>query len=178
MKLTDLATIRSIDKILLNEESKLSQQRGESKPDDTAERRIEIMQRKGNLGMNAILSVSLAMSRLIANMKGKDLWELIREEACSVIIETAGRMLTKDNMKRIAGNPDVAGIISKNDAMKNVYDKKGMFSAEDAASMKYEDLMKLMRIIELCLKAMRKENSEGYKLYALLRDVTGIYSGN
>ncbi len=178
MKLTDLTSIKGIDKILLNAELKLSQQRGESRTGDTPARKIEIMQRKGNLGMNAILSMSLAMSRVVANMKGKDLWELIREEACGMMIIAVDRILTKENMRRIASHPKAVDIITHNKPLQDVYGKKGMFTAKDIEHMKFEDLVKLMRIAEFYLKEIRKEHREGYELYSLIREVSGIYSGN
>jgi enolase len=43
------------------------------------------MQRKGVLGMNAILSMSLALGRAIAARDGKELWQLIREMAAETM---------------------------------------------------------------------------------------------
>jgi len=46
----------------------------------TVEEEIAVMQRKGQLGMNAVLSMSLALSRLRAAVDGKHLWQVLREE--------------------------------------------------------------------------------------------------
>jgi enolase len=43
------------------------------------------MQRKGVLGMNAILSMSLALGRAIAARDGKELWQLIRAMAAETM---------------------------------------------------------------------------------------------
>ncbi|MBZ5719844.1 MAG: hypothetical protein LAO03_05640 [Acidobacteriia bacterium] len=45
----------------------------------SAEEKIQIMQRKANLGMNAVLSLSLALGRLVAARDGKELPEVLRE---------------------------------------------------------------------------------------------------
>jgi enolase len=39
------------------------------------------MQRKGILGMNAILSMSLALGRAVAAADGRELWQLLRDIA-------------------------------------------------------------------------------------------------
>ena len=48
------------------------------------------MQRKQNLGMNAILSVSLAMARGAAHLRGQDLYEILREEIISIVTRLSG----------------------------------------------------------------------------------------
>ncbi len=48
------------------------------------------MQRKQNLGMNAILSASLALARALAHVQGKELYELLREEMMGIIDDLAG----------------------------------------------------------------------------------------
>ena len=46
---------------------------------------MRLMQRKQNLGMNAILSISLAMARGVAHVRGQDLYEFLREEMLVII---------------------------------------------------------------------------------------------
>ncbi len=48
------------------------------------------MQRKQNLGMNGILSVSLAMARGVAHVRGQELYEFLREEMLVIIEHLAG----------------------------------------------------------------------------------------
>ncbi|MFH1219917.1 MAG: hypothetical protein V1694_05640 [Candidatus Eisenbacteria bacterium] len=80
-KVTDLKSIAAIDRVLLNAELKATKDAGllgSGTPDRAA--RIAVMQRKGTLGMNAILSLSLALARLSAAIEGKDLWSGIRAQ--------------------------------------------------------------------------------------------------
>jgi enolase len=81
-KVTDLDGIASIDRVLLQAELKATQDMGLLNSASASERtsRIAVMQRKGTLGMNAILSLSLALARLSAAINGKDLWSGIREQ--------------------------------------------------------------------------------------------------
>jgi len=74
-----------IDRALLQLERRTAERRGKLAADASAAEVVAIMQRKQNLGMNAVLSASLAMARAIANVRGKQLWELMREEMCVII---------------------------------------------------------------------------------------------
>jgi enolase len=78
-KIAALATLTDIDRELLMLELDLAVKRGKIAPNASAEEKILIMQRKANLGMNAVLSVSLAMGRLIAARDGKELPDVLRE---------------------------------------------------------------------------------------------------
>jgi len=52
------------------------------------------MQREGVLGMNAILSMSLALGRVIAASDGRELWQLIRDmaaEAMAKFVDANGK---------------------------------------------------------------------------------------
>jgi enolase len=57
----------------------LATKRGKIDANASDEAKIQIMQRKANLGMNAVLSVSLALGRLIAARDGKELPDVLRE---------------------------------------------------------------------------------------------------
>ncbi|MEW6074129.1 MAG: PEP/pyruvate-binding domain-containing protein [Planctomycetota bacterium] len=74
-----------IDRALLELELETARRRG--KIDDAAppEAAIRIMQRKQNLGMNALLSTSLALARGVAHVQGKRLYEFLREEMLAII---------------------------------------------------------------------------------------------
>lgn len=78
-------SIKDIDRMLLSLENRLAERRGKLNGDVSEEDHIHFKQRKQNLGMNAILSVSLAMARGLANLQGKDLYELLREEIYEII---------------------------------------------------------------------------------------------
>jgi enolase len=90
-------TLRDIDTTLLRLERDLALERGKLSAEDP-EAQKQAMQRKQNLGMNAILSVSLALARAVAHIQGKELYGLIREEIFSII-----ESLAKDYQVQIKG---------------------------------------------------------------------------
>ena len=69
-----------IDRALLELEFDTAKRRGKVAEDADTDTGIRLKQRKQNLGMNAILSVSLAMARGVAHVRGQELYELLREE--------------------------------------------------------------------------------------------------
>ncbi len=74
-----------IDRALLQLELEVAQRRGKcAKPPEEGEA-IAVMQRKQNVGMNALLSTSLALARGVAHVQGKELHELLREEMLALI---------------------------------------------------------------------------------------------
>jgi enolase len=74
-----------IDRALLRLERSTAVRRGKLSADSDPEDDIPLMQRKQNLGMNAILSISLAMARGVAHVRGQDLYEFLREEMLVII---------------------------------------------------------------------------------------------
>jgi enolase len=78
-KISALGTVPDIDRELLLLELDLAIKRGKIGSDASPEERIAVMQRKANLGMNAVLSLSLALGRLIAARDGKELPEVLRD---------------------------------------------------------------------------------------------------
>jgi enolase len=78
-KITALGSLADVDRELLLMELDLATRRGKISPDAPAEEKIRIMQRKANLGMNAVLSLSLALGRLIAARDGRELPEVLRD---------------------------------------------------------------------------------------------------
>lgn len=81
--------LKDVDRILLSLELRVAERRGKIKNTTSLDERIQVMQRKQNLGMNALLSVSLAMARGLAHLKGQDLFEMIRQEMLAVIEKIA-----------------------------------------------------------------------------------------
>jgi enolase len=77
-KISALGTLADIDRELLALELDLAIKRGKINGNASAEEKIQIMQRKANLGMNAVLSLSLALGRLIAARDGKELPDVLR----------------------------------------------------------------------------------------------------
>lgn len=84
-------TLKGIDQKLLSLELNVAQRRGKINDETPMHKKLTVMQRKQNLGMNAVLSVSLALARGLAHLKGQDLFELLREEMLA-IIEKLARM--------------------------------------------------------------------------------------
>ncbi|MGD8328845.1 MAG: PEP/pyruvate-binding domain-containing protein, partial [Acidobacteriota bacterium] len=78
-----------VDRALLALEIETARRRGKLDADASEEELIALMQRKQNLGMNAMLSVSLALARGIAHVQGKELHELLREEMLDIIARLA-----------------------------------------------------------------------------------------
>jgi len=77
-KVSSLGNLVDLDRTLLMLELDLAVKRGKISPDATPEQKIQIMQRKANLGMNAVLSMSLALGRLIAARDCRELPDLLR----------------------------------------------------------------------------------------------------
>jgi len=92
-------TLRDTDRALLGLEVRAARRREKLGPDASEEDLLRVMQRKQNLGMNAILSVSLALGRAIAHMQGKELYELLREEMMAIV-----ERLASEHGVRVAGS--------------------------------------------------------------------------
>jgi len=78
-KISELGSLADIDRELLMLELDLAVKRGKIAREASAEEKIQIMQRKANLGMNAVLSMSLALGRLISAREGLELPDILRE---------------------------------------------------------------------------------------------------
>ncbi|MBW2494699.1 MAG: hypothetical protein JRE43_08105, partial [Deltaproteobacteria bacterium] len=104
-----------IDRALLQLERRTAERRGKLAPDASAEEAVKVTQRKQNLGMNAVLSASLAMARAIANVRGKQFWELMREEMLVIIERLANEHgISVDGIRwedYVAALREVAGIL-------------------------------------------------------------------
>ena len=77
--LAEVGGLFDVDKQLLDLERKVAVERGKLAEGAGADEQVAVMQRKANLGMNAILSVSLAMGRLIAAREGVELPDILRD---------------------------------------------------------------------------------------------------
>ncbi len=80
-RLGELGTLLEVDQELLAIERQQAIAAGRLSETAPVDEQIHAMQRKGVLGMNAILSLSLALGRAIAARDGKELWQLIRAMA-------------------------------------------------------------------------------------------------
>ncbi len=98
-KVSEIGSIVDIDNQLLALELQTARERGKDLSDP-----IGLVQRKQNLGMNAILATSLAMARLKAQAEGKELWQIYREPGAkamaSIIAELKGKMDDEESLHR------------------------------------------------------------------------------
>lgn len=158
-RVSEFKSISMIDRILLNLEKETAIARGKLSKNASFDEIIEVMQRKGNLGMNAILSVSLAMGRMIALIQGKELWQLLRDEMnqwmAMVISANGGYEIIKD-------------IVPAEKAQK-LQTAKNNFAEMLQAELSFEALVRGLQQVEKQLK------KQGKKLYVTLREQTQIY---
>jgi enolase len=101
-RLAKLGTLLDVDKELLRLEHNQAVAVGMLSDKASNEDKIKVMQRKGVLGMNAILSMSLALGRAIAASQGKELWQLIREMAGETMAKFAAANATNGDKKDLA----------------------------------------------------------------------------
>ena len=158
-KISEFKNIIELDRKLLSLEKETAINRGKLSEKANEKEQIEIMQRKGNLGMNAVLSVSLAVARLIAHIQGKDLWQLLRdglEETLAKTIMAYGgfdllsEVISPDEMKKLKSGGESNWQVLKGE-------------------LTLEDLVQGLQRVEAKLK---KEN---VKLYDVLRKQMPVY---
>ena len=100
-RLSSLGSLLDTDKALLGLELEESIKAGRIQKDASNDEKIHAMQRKGVLGMNAILSMSLALGRAVAASDSKELWQLIREIATDTMAKFIDAN-AKDKKKSLA----------------------------------------------------------------------------
>ncbi|MBI4845657.1 MAG: hypothetical protein HY810_04185 [Candidatus Omnitrophica bacterium] len=144
-----------VDRFLLDLEKETAKKRGKLDAGASAEELIKVMQRKQNLGMNAILSTSIAMGEIIAKFQNKELWQILEEEFDYMV---AMAMLESGVIDVDKEFPELAG---KDDAAKVKWLVENLF---------FEDLLGYLQKIN--------DNfvEQNRPLYELLRKVTRIYS--
>jgi enolase len=84
-RLARLGTLEELDRELLALEKAEALRLGWLAADAPEADGIHVMQRKAAVGMNAILSMSIALGRVTAAKDGKELWQLIRETAANTM---------------------------------------------------------------------------------------------
>ena len=102
--LAKLGKLEDIDRELLALEKAEATKLGWLAANAPAEKQVHVMQRKAAVGMNAILSMSVAFGRVTAAKDGKELWQLIRETAT----DTMAKFIVAN--AKDAGGKDVAAI--------------------------------------------------------------------
>jgi len=103
-RLLELGSLLDVDRKMLALERDEAVATNRLAASASADDQVRAMQRKGVLGMNAILSVSLALGRAIAAREGKELWQLIREMA----VETMAKFVAANT--KAADKKDVAAL--------------------------------------------------------------------
>jgi enolase len=132
--LGSLNSVLDIDRELLRLELRHAIENGKLPASANATQKIHAMQRKATLGMNAILSVSLALGRAIAACEGRELWELVRKMA----IETMSCFIA-------AVQPDQADTLAEIRRMDFEQVKKLFVEAAQLPIEKGEDVYTLLR---------------------------------
>ncbi|MDY7009657.1 MAG: hypothetical protein SVV80_02760 [Planctomycetota bacterium] len=77
--LAEVGGLFDVDAQLLGLERQVAVERNKLSDSAGADEQVAVMQRKANIGMNAILSASLAMGRLIAAREGVELSDILKE---------------------------------------------------------------------------------------------------
>jgi hypothetical protein len=154
--MSDLLSLVNIDHELLKLERDIALQRGLLTDDSSKDEEIKIMQRKGNLGMNAILSQSLALARLTSVLQGKQLWEILRET------------IVKTMAKTIVANGGLK-LIPEEIAQRVCREEKRPLWKRLAEELTFEEL-------EAGLRAVNRHKSADCKLYELLRKELPLYT--
>lgn len=113
-RLSDLGSLLNVDQTLLQIEWDQAVAQGMADGNADADKKIAVMQRKGVLGMNAILSLSVAMGRAVAASLGKEMWQLIREIATDAMAK-----FVAENSK---GKKDVKSLVAMDfDELQSVF---------------------------------------------------------
>jgi enolase len=156
-KVADLGGIAAIDRMLLEAELKATQDLGLVDAAAASDRasRTAVMQRKGTMGMNAILSLSLALARLSAAVNGKDLWSGIRDQ----MTETMAKAIASGGGTKILP-PELA-------------QRVGSGAGEEAWRAIKAGLT--MDELEQGLKALAKAKPKDVKLHEILRQHLPVY---
>ncbi|MDI6775296.1 MAG: hypothetical protein QME60_07905 [Verrucomicrobiota bacterium] len=100
-KLATLGSLLDTDRELLSLEKAEAVKLGRLAADAPADEQIQVMQRKGVLGMNAILSMSVALGRAVAAGQGKELWQLVREMATDTMAKFIAAHSTDNGAKSV-----------------------------------------------------------------------------
>jgi len=102
-RLSQLGSLLDVDRQLLSLERDQAVAIGVISDKASPQEQISAMQRKGVLGMNAILSLSLALGRAIAASQGKELWQLIREMAAETMAKFTAANAADGGKTELAG---------------------------------------------------------------------------
>jgi len=169
---TELSSLAEIDRLLLSLELELSKKRGQLNSEATEKHLIDIIQRKGNLGMNAILSQSLSLARLISTIKGKDLFEVLKEQMnqtmSKLIMQNDSiQILQKIKEKLISKNKDHSNIDNALNKIKSSNQKKELWKVL-TEELSFENLSAGLKILD-------ENKKQGIPIYEILREQLPVY---
>jgi enolase len=204
-KIRELGDLVNLDRVLLEHERDLAKERGMLAEDASKDEIIHIMQRKANIGMNAILSMSLALARLKGGVQGKELCEVIREQMMTTLaktIEAHGGLKLLDELKerivevskqrrrfdRIAKSEiceglevNISDVILGSDEIDAIEGRMAerIETIREAAQKEelWRVLKRLLSYEELCvgLRIVNERKPEEKKLYEMLREQLPVY---
>ena len=194
-RLSDLTDQFEIDLQLLKLELGVAVQRGKISADATQEQKEQIMMVKGQLGMNAILSQSLALGRLAAHMQGKELWQLVRELMTNTMAKTIASYggtnlfdLVRTHNRNVT--EEVLAMESLDEYSKNALIKHRTLSSESLARARQriyqaekateiwkalEEELAFRELIVLLQVVSNKVNEQGIKTHKMLRSILPVY---
>ncbi len=194
-RLSDLRDLFQIDSELLELELKVARQRGKISADATVEQKEQIMMVKGQLGMNAILSQSLALGRLAAHMQGKELWQLVRALMTNTMARTIAsyggtdlfNLIRTHNRKAIKEVMALEGLDeeSKNALIEHrtlssesiTKVKQRIYQADEAKDvwMAFEEGLTFRELIVVFQLVSKRVNEKGVKTHKMLRSILPVY---
>jgi enolase len=194
-RLSDLKGLFETDSQLLALELEVALQRGKISADATQEQKQQIMMVKGQLGMNAILSQSLALGRLAAHMQGKELWQPVRELMTETMAKTiAGyggtnlfdlirghnRKVTKEVMAMGGLDEETANALTRHltlsgESLARV--KERIYQAEEAKEVwnAFQKQLTFRELIVVFQVVSNRVNEQGIKTHKVLRSILPVY---
>ncbi len=200
-RISELGEVVELDRMLLELEKNLAIERKTLSSDASRDEQIGVMQRKGNLGMNAILSVSLALARLKGAMEGKALWSVVREqmtETMSKTIAANGGVKLFDKIKesivvhrkRMTQSEKSIKKGESKEKLKLIAEEEKVITSEvnrmierirEAEKKKDIELWKVIKKeltfgeLSIGLRKVNENKLQGIKLYQLLREQLPVY---
>jgi len=201
-KISEIGEVVDIDKKLLDLEKQLAFERGVLTSPASEEEEIMVMQRKGNLGMNAILSVSLALARLKGSAEGMGLWEVIRQQITTTISKTIAanggvqlfdvlkediishrkRVLMLEKQTKNGLTDEAIGLTRKEESSVINGVNEMIERLKQAESKKVLDIWKIIEQeltfheLSMGLRKVNEKKPKNVKLYQLLREQLHVYN--
>ncbi len=194
-RLSDLGGLFEIDSQLLELELQVARQRGKISADATQEQKEQVVMVKGQLGMNAILSQSLALGRLTAHMQGKELWQLVRELMANTmaktiasyggtnlfdLIRTHNRKATKEVMAMKVLDEESRNALIKHRTLSSeslARVKQRIYQAEEAEEIwkAFQEELTFRELIVVFQVVSNRVNEQGIKTHKMLRSILPVY---